>query len=247
MAAFALRVAFLDRQSLWVDEALSVVFADRPVPDLFRTLVTADIHPPLYPLLLHAWFKLAGTSELAARLPSVIFGTLLVPAVYALARALAAPDRRVGRWWGLVTAALVAASPFLVYFSQEARNYSAVTFWVTLALLCLWQALRDGRPRWWAAYGLATLAAIYTHYNAFLMLAAPPRLLLLGWRRFGTALRPWLTTVAVVGVAYLPWAAYALAQLARIDDFWPGTIDPLTVAERTWLAFSGGQGAWVAP
>lgn len=246
-AAFALRVAFLDRQSLWVDEALSVVFANRPIPDLLHTLVTADIHPPLYPLLLHVWFRIAGTSELAARLPSAVCGTLLVPAAYALARSLAAPDWRIGQWWGLAAAALITVSPFLVYFSQEARNYAAVTLWATLALLFLWRALRDGRRRWWIAYGVATLLAVYTHYNAFLMLVVPPVLFLVGRRRFGAALWPWLVTVGLLALAYLPWTAYALAQLARIDDFWPGTIDPLTVAQRTWLAFSGGHGVWVVP
>ncbi|MCL5962028.1 MAG: glycosyltransferase family 39 protein [Chloroflexi bacterium] len=87
----------------------------------------ADIHPPLYYYLLHFWSAFVGTSELALRWLSLVSGLLLVSVVYALGRRLFSPTV------GLLAAVFAAVSPFLVYYSQEARMYSQVAFLAALS------------------------------------------------------------------------------------------------------------------
>lgn len=48
----------------------------------------ADVYPPLYYFILHYWVALFGTSEVAVRLLSVLFGVLAIPIIYLLGRLL---------------------------------------------------------------------------------------------------------------------------------------------------------------
>ena len=116
LLALGLRLYRLDGQSLWYDEGTSVVLAGRDVAAIVQG-AAADIHPPLYYVLLHFWARLFGSSEVAVRLLSAIAGLGVVGAVYLLGRRLF--DQQVA----LVAALLAALSPFLVYYSQEARMY----------------------------------------------------------------------------------------------------------------------------
>ena len=78
-----------------------------------------------------------GDGELAVRLPSLIAGTLVIPALYELGRELY--DRRTG----LVAAAFAAVSPLLIWYSQEARMYAFVALFGLLALLTQLRAIRN--------------------------------------------------------------------------------------------------------
>ena len=90
--------------------------------------------------------KVLGDGELAVRLPSIIAGTLVIPALYLLGHELY--DRRTG----LVAAAFGAASPLLIWYAQEARMYAFVTLF---GLLALWTQLRAIRkPTMWALGGV---------------------------------------------------------------------------------------------
>ena len=65
----------------------------------------------------------------------VLFGVLAVPLTYILGR------RLLGTMVGLVGALLVAISPHLVWYSQEAKMYSAVLALGLLAIYALRRAL----------------------------------------------------------------------------------------------------------
>ena len=85
------------------------------LPDGFlytRGLLSAYLEAALTGLL--------GVTDQAARLPSLVFGTLLVPAVYKLARLASGP------WPALAAGALVALSPPLVLQAREAWLYSSL-------------------------------------------------------------------------------------------------------------------------
>ena len=93
LLAFALRLSAIDRQDIWGDEAFSIWLSSQPLSQVVAG--GADTHPPLYPLSLFVWLRLAGSSPLAVRLLSAFIGTLTVPLVYALARRA----RSVTRAW----------------------------------------------------------------------------------------------------------------------------------------------------
>jgi len=155
----------------------------------------AEITPPLSFLL--AW--LSTQIHLSAeflRLPSVIAGTLTIPAVFWLG------VRTAGRAAALVAAALTALAPFMVYYSAEARGYAVMMAFVVLSTLALLAAV-DRRRAWaWALYALFSAAAVYTHYTSVFVLAAQ-----LGWLLWAhpEARRPALIANACAAAAYLPW------------------------------------------
>src|SRR5262249_60139455 len=110
--------------------------------------------PPLSFVILWATTRAFGYGEVAVRLPSIIAGTLLVPALFIAGRALF--DRRAG----LLAATLGAVAPLVVWYSQEARMYLLVMLFATLAVWAQARILNDGRARDWWGYAGFSVALI---------------------------------------------------------------------------------------
>lgn len=141
---FGARVFRLGTQSLWLDEALSVVFSRPALRPMLSTIVNQDLHPPLYYLILHFWMRVVGQSEFAVRFPSVFEGLPVVAATYALGSAVLhrPADGGRSRVVGVLGAIFIAFSPFMVYYAQEARMYSLLATFGALSSLALWKVLR---------------------------------------------------------------------------------------------------------
>src|SRR5215212_5381475 len=196
LLALVLRV-LAARQSLGGDELFSLEVAARPglgdVLDGVRGPL--EITPPGYFVLGWAFARL-GDPTYWLKAPSVLAGTLTVPVAYAIGA------RTVGRWAGVVGAALLAISPYAIFYGSEARAYALTALAVAVATLLLLVALE--RRRWprWAAFAAAVAASMYAHYVAAFPLAA-----LLAWALWyhRDAWRPLLLAYAAAAVAYLPW------------------------------------------
>jgi mannosyltransferase len=141
LLAFALRVYRLDSQSLWYDEAVTAKVASQGIRELTRWTAD-DIQPPLYYYAAAGWLHLAGRGEWALRFPSAFFGTLTVPLMWAVALRLFGRGRS-GRVAALAAALLTALSPLYVYYAQEARMYTQLTFLGLLAGYALLRATMD--------------------------------------------------------------------------------------------------------
>ncbi len=137
LVALFLRVYRLGEQSLWYDEAVTAQVASQGMAELTRWTAD-DIQPPLYYYVVAGWTRLAGRGEWALRFPSAFFGTLTVALLWALARRLFGGER-AGQTASLVAALLAALSPLYVYYAQEARMYTLLTF---LGLLSGYALLR---------------------------------------------------------------------------------------------------------
>lgn len=199
-----LRFALLGRNSLWFDEAFVAFAAQKGWHDLLAFLAVHDNHPPLYYLLVKAWAGVAGTSEVALRAPSAAFGVVSVALSYVIMQRLS------GTVPALMTASLVAISPFEVMAGQDARMYTllqALTLSATLLLIL------PGRPWWWRPAYVGCLAGlIYTHYLGFLVIAAHG--VWTAWRE-RQRLVGWLMDVAVAGVLFIPWMPFFFEQVTR--------------------------------
>ncbi len=262
LVAFGLRLWHLGTQSLWVDEGISALISARPVSPLLSTVIFQDLHPPAYYLALHYWTAITGNSEFALRFLSAATGLLTIPAIYQMARLLLLAGRnpRLGAapvWGGGLAAALAALSPFLVFYSQEARNYMMVTALTVLASVALWKAHETGPPtrgrgsqtRWWVAYTIFASLTLYVNYfGAFVLIAHVTYLALVSLRRRRFPVMG-AGSLAAVALLYLPWLKPGLIQLLRIQttpDFWAGSISLQTLVERLFLAFSLGPKAQVS-
>ena len=82
-----LRVYQLGTQSIWYDEAFSISLSKMSLSQMVQA-TAADVHPPFYYLILHYLVALFGTSAVAVRLLSVLFGVLAIPMIYVVGRQL---------------------------------------------------------------------------------------------------------------------------------------------------------------
>jgi mannosyltransferase len=196
LVAFALRVAGMG-ESLLGDELFTHEIAGRSsLGDVIDGVQSdLEITPPLYFILAWAAGKL-GDQLWLLRVPSLLAGTALVPLVYVVGR------RTVGRSAALLGTAMAALSPFMVFYSTEARAYALMTFLVLLSTLALLNAL-DGRGRgWWALYAAASCAAMYSHYTAGLVLAPQAAWALWAHRDRWRVL---LLANGVAALGFVPW------------------------------------------
>jgi 4-amino-4-deoxy-L-arabinose transferase-like glycosyltransferase len=210
LAGLALRLAI--PRGLWLDEATSVHQAHLGLAELIQNLAQTDRHPPLHAVTLWATIRTIGDSDFAVRVPSIIAGTLVVPALYALGRELY--DRRTG----VAAAVLGTVAPLLVWYSQEARGYAFVTLFAVLAVLGCARVLRRGGPLDWALYTVAASLLIWSHWFAGLLVLCTQAFLVVAlFRRRGAErrrlLRGWLASAAVIAVQLIPLGMLAAAQL----------------------------------
>ncbi|MBL7223812.1 MAG: glycosyltransferase family 39 protein, partial [Candidatus Brocadiae bacterium] len=210
-----LRFYRLGAKSLWLDEAQTLFYVDRPLGETLAAVRARDAHPPLYYALLHLW--MGGSScEARARAFSALASTLTLVVFFDLAR------RLLGIGAALVAAGVLAVSAFQVYFAQEARHYALATLWVTLAWWFLVLLLKRGKGRaWplWLGLAVANTAALYTFYYTLFAIVAQGAFFLVAWRERGRRLLPrWLVCQAAVGAAFAPYVPVVLARARQLRE-----------------------------
>jgi uncharacterized membrane protein len=230
LGALALRLAV--PRGIWLDEAISIHQAQLSFHDLFENLQYGDRHPPLHHVVLWLTVKAFGDGETAVRLPSILAGTLAIPALYLLGRELY--DRRTG----LVAAAFGAASPLLIWYSQEARMYAFVELFGLLALWTQLRVIRNPSMGNWAAYILATAALLWSHYFGLLLIGVQQVIwigILIHRRRTGEPNRAmalgFAYSLAVLAIQLVPLITFAQKQFDSTEAAFgspSGTYDSLS-------------------
>lgn len=135
LLALGLRLAAIGEESLWGDESHTLITAGKAtLAEVIATSRREVNHPPLYFLLMHVWIGSFGDGDVSVRLPSALAGVAAVGGMILLAGSLR-PRRP---WLALIAGVMAATSPFLIYYSQEARNYSLL---VAVEIFALWGIL----------------------------------------------------------------------------------------------------------
>jgi mannosyltransferase len=199
-----LRYVHLGRQSLWVDEMLTImnshIGAAMSATDVFRNL-----QGPLVSLLMHAWGSL-GSGEAFLRLPFAVAGSITVVAVFFLARYL------VGTWASLHTTFFVSISPVLIWYSQEVRGYAFVILFTVLMTYYLVRWLARPTARDLILYGVFLFAALASNLSAaFVALAHFLYLVVTPARR--KMLGKWIVAVFVVLLVFSPWVREIMVRV----------------------------------
>ena len=202
LLAAVLRFSTLGLQSYEVDEAATLFVIRGSFAHMLHGVVRYEATPPLYYVLAWVWAKVFGTGELGLRLFSALAGVATVPVVYALGRTLA--SRRIG----LVAATIVATSPYLVFYSQEARSYALFTLLSTGGMLCCVRAIQNPGRRTFGLWAGVSIAAVATHYFALFPLVGQAAAL----AAFGAPRRLLARTVAAAGVVCIPLLVLATRQ-----------------------------------
>ncbi|SRR5581483_3697775 len=160
-------VTYGTNRSIWLDEATSVLIAQQPLRGIVSDL-SRDGNPPLYYFLLDITTHIAGNSELAVRLPSVISYILAVFAMYHLIVKLYNNHRAAA-----FAAALYAISPIAGTQAQNVRMYSMLGLITILATMAFAVLAWDGGHNIASifAHSALTVVGLLTHYwFAFVLL-----------------------------------------------------------------------------
>ncbi len=169
--ALVVRIYRLGHENFWIDEVRQVRIASQTPSEIVRSYgsMHSESHThtvaPLSPLITHFFISEIDT-EYYARLPSAIFSTLGVFALFLFSRQLLPFST------SLLAALFLAFSPIDVWYSQEARWYSQWSVITTLSYLALVRAEKTRSLGAWIGYFLATVANLYTFiYSAFVIAA----------------------------------------------------------------------------
>ena len=145
---------------LWIDEIVTYVnYGKMPFGEILTTYDSENLHV-LFALLANACFKIFGESEWSIRLPAVFFGIGSIWAIYLLGRQVGTARE------ALLSAAVLTFSYHHIWFSQNARGYTALLFWTILSswLLCTCPSGSSSRSLAVLCYVSSTWC-VYPHDN----------------------------------------------------------------------------------
>ena len=239
----ALRFIGLGADSFWLDEALTADFTTLSFGELWSyDPVYNKANPPGYIALMKIWVQVSRSDEWF-RASSALAGTLTLPVVYLIGA------RMGSRRGGLMAAAVLAVAGLHVRYSQEARTYAILTFFVALIVLAVIQLVTQpvtreadlvfrGRSKlrgrhghspitWthvaWVTYAVSLGIALHLHNTSFtlpLTSSIGVGLWSLRSRSRGFVLRWTLANLAGL-LIWLPWLPGFLDQIERVtNSFW---------------------------
>jgi hypothetical protein len=237
---------------LWYDEIETLVeYARLPLGSIVTTFDSQNQHL-LYSVASSAAIHLFGESGWALRLPAAIFGVLSVGALWWFGRTV------TNHREALLATALLTFSYHHVWFSQNARGYTALLFWSLLGTGYFIALLRNERTGWMnpVLYGLVMALAIYTHVTAVLVVGAHVLVLIVLWLRQPAmnkaAARPAFWGIVFATSMTLLLYAPVLPQFLRtllqpshaVDTAWK---DPFWLLLETLRGLAAGlPGGWIA-
>lgn len=193
-------------QSLWLDEAINVLAVKNySLTGIITQYSIGDFHPPIYSVLLWFWTRIFGTSEVAVRIPSVIFGTFTIYLIYLLGKKLHSKNL------GLLSALLLAVNPLHIYYSQEARMYALAALAVSLNMLLFINLIREDKSKV-IIYVLSNFLILMSDYVACLIFPAQFFFLLISHKI--NIFKKWISYLLISLVFVVWWIPIFVKQLS---------------------------------
>lgn len=202
----------IGQQSYWHDESRTIGKLAKTYPDMMNELAREHGFTPTWFVFLRYWQEFTAylTGSVAKsfspeyiRIPPVFFGTLMIPAMYFLARQFT--DRK----GALLVALLAAVNPYWIYYSRDIKMY--MTCWCFLAwhlgFLFAWMSSRSKLRSfcYWMLMALTGAIAIALHSNLFPILIIELIWLLTRPRLKALDAPLWLAAVAVMLILPIWW------------------------------------------
>jgi uncharacterized membrane protein len=160
-----LRFYNLGFNSLWLDEAVTYDTSVKSFGEVWTIISTGDFNPPLFYWIEHVMLFF-GKNEFILRFIPAVLGILTIPLFYFIGKELL--DRNVG----ILAAALLAFSSFHIYYSQDARAYSAMLFFASLSILFFLKALQANDTKNWILFGLFSAIAFWMHFYVIVLIVS---------------------------------------------------------------------------
>jgi uncharacterized membrane protein len=199
-----LRLSGLTHQSLWSDEASTLILA-RAQQGTLALLPSLESSPPLYHLLMRFWLKLWSDPLLGMRMFSALCAVAALPIYWSLCRRFLAQRAPLAFFLG-------GCSSLWIHAAQTGRPYSLFLLLALVQVRLAWGLRQSWSDRAALGYGLVALCGVYVHYYYHILLLSLALSLLCETRFRTRCLRPWLSLHAAVWLAFLPWIPAVLAQ-----------------------------------
>ncbi len=223
-----LTFATITKSSIWFDEAFSAFIVRFNFFQIARYTAT-DVHPPFYYWVLKLWTILFGTSEVAFRSLSLLFGLTAIIFGFLLVK------RLFGRRAAYVSLLFLAISPMLVRYGQEARMYTLAATIALAATYVLTFAVQSKKRKPWVIYGILVGLGMWTHYFTALIWLSHWLWRFIVTRQTGLRgikLRKaffnknWILAHIVAVGSFIPWMPFMVIQLSVIQGggFWIGPV-----------------------
>jgi mannosyltransferase len=239
IAGAFLRFYHIDYNPIWLDEAATYLHS-LFLSTIFDYTTSVDyFNPPGFFLFEFVSLHLLGATEIGLRFFPALFGMLAVPAAYFMGMEFR------DKYTGLITAAIFAFAPFLIYYSQEARAFSMLLFLCTCLMYVFLKAMKSNAKTDWIWFGLLSAAIFCTHFYGVIFIAI---LTMFGIAHYWNNIKPLLTGVAVAVFLTLPLTVLTiLLYFQRISTGAPTYgLQGIQVISGTLLqltGFVGGYGA----
>ncbi|KKP60023.1 MAG: hypothetical protein UR52_C0001G0103 [Candidatus Gottesmanbacteria bacterium GW2011_GWA1_34_13] len=179
------------------------------LPVSFRSF--GDWKPPLPTYLMVPTVAIFGLNAYGVRLPSAIFGIATVYLSYFISIELLNLNKsknikkhfKYKNMIALISALLLAISPWHISQSRSAMLVSIALFWLCLALWSFLKGLKN--PRFWYVSGISFIMATYSYYG--LRVIVPIFLIYLGFqfnKQIAANLKTIIFTVLISIIMMLP-------------------------------------------
>lgn len=156
----------LDTNSLWLDEAATSFFSTPGILKIWESTVAGEFNPPLFYVLEHFMIGTFGNTELILRVLPAIFGTLAIPVFYHIGKEFK------DEFTGILMAVMCTVSPFLIWYSQEARAYTLLLLLIAWTTYFFFRALRTDNLWDWIPFAVIGAIAFWVHFYAMVFMAA---------------------------------------------------------------------------
>lgn len=208
-----LMFARLDLLSLWGDE-LFTLRTVTSAPGTIIQILRADIHPPLYYLLVHYWIRIPLPLETVLKIRA-FSGLCILLATFLMYRLWLRDLRPVkaNAWL-----CLWICSPCILLYGRMGRSYAMQALVSIVTVWCFWNFRRVPNVRNASIAVAAGLTCLYTHYVPGIAICAAFTLLLFveGYRkREWAAMKFWCAATIAILIGYVPWLMTLLDALTR--------------------------------
>lgn len=197
----SLRIFNLSSESFWRDEIMTINESSNGSLMHIVSNRLENGHGPLYFIFMHYWISTFGKKEFWVRFPSAIFGIALILLVYFLAKELF--DTKIG----LLSSFFQAIGTIDIIYSQEARMYSILAFFVILCNLFLIKIIKYKAYQanlYWLGYCVSLSICLFLSPSATLILISHSIYILFMRKKYEKIAKRFVFCALLISFIYAP-------------------------------------------
>ncbi|MDO5398111.1 MAG: glycosyltransferase family 39 protein [bacterium] len=233
LLALLFYLSLIFSKSVWYDEAYTYALIEHSYSDICK-ITAADVHPPLYYILLKAFSMLFSDRMIAGKLFSVI--------PFWLAGIIGGLETRkiFNTKTSLIFLLVFFSFPALLRYVTEVRMYSLALLFVLINSIYAYRCYNNNTFFNWASFTVSGACAAYTHYFALVSVGVVYGMLLIRLlicKR--KSLKYYIISCIVILLMYIPWLKSFSEQLAyKINnEYWIGPITLKTIVGYLYSLF----------